>query len=112
MPLFFIISGYVFKDIYFTNFENVKSLFFKRIKSLYIPYVFCNLIYVLFNNFFIKINFYTVNSKFLLSEYGNEFGLSEILSLKDLVIKIFIYFYSQEAHNLVGQPGFCEHYFG
>ena len=58
MPLFFIISGYVFKDIYFTNFENVKSLFFKRIKSLYIPYVFCNLIYVLFNNFFIKINFY------------------------------------------------------
>ena len=106
MPLFFIISGYVFKDIYFTNFENVKLLFFKRIKSLYLPYVFCNLIYVLFNNFFIKINFYTVNSKFLLSEYGNEFGLSEILSLKDLVIKIFYIFLFSGGSQLGGATWF------
>lgn len=44
VPVFFMISGYLFKSEYFINYKNLLSLFQKRLCSLWIPYVTSNII--------------------------------------------------------------------
>lgn len=92
MPLFFILAGYVFKDKYVDTLHNVKFFILKRIKSLYLPFVICNLMFLFFNNFFIEHNFYTTNALFLDGDLGNYFGIDKFLNLKDLILKVIYVF--------------------
>lgn len=57
MAFFFIVSGYFFKDKYAENINNLKEFINKRAKSLLIPYVFFNLIFLFLHNIFLKIHF-------------------------------------------------------
>lgn len=61
MPLFFFLSGYVFKDKYLDGnfFDYIK----KKIKSLYLPYLVYELIFLCLHNFFININFYNCSER-------------------------------------------------
>lgn len=55
VPLFFIISGYFYKDIYSkTPFDLIK----KRVKTLYVPFVGFGLIFLMLHNVFFKLNIY------------------------------------------------------
>ena len=61
MPLFFFISGYFYKDKYS---DNPLILIVKRIKTLYIPCVVYQIIFLALHNFFYKINIYSNNQFF------------------------------------------------
>lgn len=71
MPLFFIVSGYCFKEKYVNEF----GLFiWKKIKGLYIPFVLGVGSFILLHNFFCKIGFYTVEnipSSLVVCTYSN-----------------------------------------
>lgn len=60
MPLFFICSGYFFKEIYSS--ADFKSFCIKKVKKLYLPYIKWSLIFLILHNFFLKINVYNVNT--------------------------------------------------
>ena len=64
MALFFIISGYFFRDKCWQTPLDVKNFIMRKIKTLYLPFVIFNVIFVLLHNFFININFYTANFMF------------------------------------------------
>jgi acyltransferase len=55
MPLFFLISGYLYNDKY----SNQLLVFLtKKLKSLYLPYLIISISFILLRNFFIKIGIY------------------------------------------------------
>ena len=63
VPVFFMIS-----EVFLSSCETCTDLrvfILKKIKSLYIPYVITNLIFLAFHNFFVRINFYTDSQDFL-----------------------------------------------
>lgn len=53
MPLFFIISGYLLSN-YIS--KDIKTLFNKRIHSLYIPYLKWSILFIIFHNLFLNLN--------------------------------------------------------
>ena len=57
VPVFFMISGYYIKPEYFENRISVREYFYKKIKSLWLPYFLFNGIGCLLNNFFVYIHF-------------------------------------------------------
>lgn len=65
MPIFFIASGYLYKRDYANNIQEVKRYIWKKIKTLYIPYISYVAIFIVLNNFFLKLNIYTTNKEFL-----------------------------------------------
>ena len=106
MALFFIIAGFVFKPKYFSDFDNLKSFFTKKVKRLYFPFVTFNLILILLHNLFIKINIYTNNPEFLLYPNFSRFGLSNIYSLSDLINNIILCFSFYNRELLSGATWF------
>ena len=67
VTVFFIFSGYFFKEKYISDINSLGNFCKKKIKSLYIPFVVFNIIYTIFHNLLLKINFYTVNTDFLIN---------------------------------------------
>lgn len=58
MPLFFFLSGFLFRDEKLKNpIEYIKKKFLK----LYLPYLIYEIIFLLLHNFFIQINIYNTN---------------------------------------------------
>lgn len=53
MPLFFLISGYLFKETYF---DKKITYVLRKIKSLYIPFVFWNIFFILLHNLFVSMH--------------------------------------------------------
>lgn len=74
LPLFFFLSGYVFSDKYLNNFNIFLK---KRIRSLYIPFITFQILFLLFHNLFCYFGFYNELSNTILK-----------LSLSDLLINI------------------------
>ena len=62
--VFFIISGYCFNQKYVNYFRGLMKLVRKRIKDLWIPYITYNFIFLLLQNFFIKIGFFTTSESY------------------------------------------------
>ncbi len=65
MPLFFFCSGYFFKEQ--TNFNNLWHFCYKRIKSLYLPYLKWSFSFLLLHNFFFCL--YLYNSPYDLTDF-------------------------------------------
>lgn len=57
--LFFTLSGYCFNQKYTESFASLWILFKKRIKSLWVPYVVYNFVFLLLQNFWLHIGFLT-----------------------------------------------------
>ena len=77
MPLFFVCSGYCFKDKYLLSpFKFVRQ----RIKGLYFPFVKWSLLFLLFHNIFFHLNIY--NSEYTLEEFIRH-GTNVILWMVD-----------------------------
>lgn len=58
LAIFFIVSGYFFKEDYVKDKQSLKKFIINKIKRLYLPFVIANVICILLNNFFIDIKFY------------------------------------------------------
>lgn len=61
MPLFFMASGYLFNKNKVITTEGLKKFFCRKIKTLWLPYVFWNTAFLAMQNGFLKIHFYTCN---------------------------------------------------
>lgn len=58
LAIFFILSGFLFKEDYVKDKESLKKFVINKVKRLYMPYVISHIICILLNNWLIKINFY------------------------------------------------------
>lgn len=88
MAVFFIISGHFWNSKYVENIASLKSFIIKRLKRLYIPFVISNIIFLIFNNLFLKIGLYTNDPLFMIdSSMKNLFGLIYPLDLKGFMIE-------------------------
>lgn len=65
IPVFFMVSGYLYTPYYYKNFSGLKKLFFKRLGTLYIPYVISNVIFTILNNPLKMIHVYDENIPWL-----------------------------------------------
>lgn len=78
MPLFFIVSGYCFKQNYL---DNPKTFLTRKIKGLYFPFVKYGVIFVCLHNVFCSLNVFNV-------EYSNA-NMSLPYTLDQFVHRIF-----------------------
>ena len=62
MAVFFMISGYLFDEKKVISHGDTAKYIVKKIKSLWLIYFVWNTAFILLNNFFLKINFYTNNN--------------------------------------------------
>ena len=79
MPLFFFLSGYCFKERYFSE---PRTFLLKRIKGLYLPYIKYALLFLLLHNMFFYLNIYN-------GEYGFNGKASFIYTFKDFLVRGF-----------------------
>lgn len=64
MAIFFMASGYLWKNDYVRNWNELKRFCWRRIKALWLPSVIANGIFILLNNFFISIGLYSVDPSY------------------------------------------------
>ncbi|MBR6162932.1 acyltransferase family protein [bacterium] len=87
MGIFFICSGYFFKDKCYESIESVKKFIKNKIIHLYLPFIIFNGILTLLHNFFLKINIYTTNPDFLNLE-GSHWGLAYYYTFSVMLKKL------------------------
>jgi fucose 4-O-acetylase-like acetyltransferase len=75
MPLFFFISGYFYKNEYSNN---ISLLIKKRIKSLYIPFLAYEVLFLWLHNTFFKLNIYN-------DVVGFKNSVEHLYSLQDMI---------------------------
>lgn len=102
MPLFFIVSGYCFKEKYLSN----NTDFIKRkIKGLYIPYIKYALLFLLLHNLFFHLNIYN-------DSYGFKGEVSHLYSIKEYLLKAFQIITAMKKHEqLLGGYWFIKQLF-
>lgn len=88
MAVFFIASGYCFKETNSLSFASTRNFVKRKILTLWLPYALWTTIYSLLHNFFIRVNIYTDSS--LLLEYvsGAYIKTTEYWSTSDVVKNI------------------------
>ena len=102
MPLFFIMSGYCFKESHLNDF---RTFSWRRVKGAYWPFVKWGLLFLLLHNFFFSINLYN-------DEFGYRGIVSQVYSMKDIAhhaIKIVLSM--SDAEQLLGGYWFLHSYF-
>lgn len=87
MSVFFMASGYVFKDKYSSNYSSWLIFVKNRIKRLWLPYFVATSVFVILTNLFIRMNIYTNNPEFL-KYVGGHNKIIQNLSVKDIGLKI------------------------
>ena len=83
MPVFFMISGYLWNDKNAENIQSVKSFLLRKIKTLWLPFVQWNLIVLLCNNLLLSLHVYTANQEFAVAA-GN-LSYHPVMGLKEIV---------------------------
>ena len=79
MPLFFIFSGYCFKEKYLAN---PKMFVSKKVRGIYWPFVKWSLFFLLLHNLFFYLDIYN-------GEYGFKGNVSELYTLRDYAVHAF-----------------------
>lgn len=85
MPLFFIMSGYCFKDKYLAN---SVSYLKKRIKGIYLPYIKWSLFFLFIHNTLYTLNIY--NNLFCIEGYTDHIYYLQEIAKKTIGIVIFM----------------------
>lgn len=88
MALFFAVAGWCFKDAYAKKIKNVCQFVKKRMISLYIPYVLFNIIFILLNNCFIRLNFYMASGPLINNENVTMRQMQHLFGIKDYLKEI------------------------
>ena len=93
LAMFFMLSGYFFKVDNVKDKKSLKIFIKKRIIRLYLPYVISNIICILLNNVFIKVNLYS--------------GIShDFFTIKDLFNQIVMVLLFSNTTEMVGATWF------
>lgn len=71
MPVFFMISGYLFNVEHVANKKNAYIYWFEKLKRLIIPYMLCNIIIMLLNNVWVYLGFLNSTDDFLQAMRGS-----------------------------------------
>lgn len=79
MPLFFMMSGYCFKDKYLAD---TKTFLSRRVSGIYWPFIKWSIIFLLLHNLFFNLNIYS-------DEYGYKGKVSELLSINVIFQRVF-----------------------
>lgn len=89
MPLFFVCSGYFFKEIYDRN--SLKSYIIKKIKKLYFPYFKWSLLFLIFHNILFHLNIYNPNnnSYYTIGDFAKMFFKLIFMSDFELLLRPF-----------------------
>lgn len=90
MAIFFIASGYLYREERIVDINALGKYIRRKVKGLYIPYLLYNVVFVLCNNLFLCINVYTDNAE-ILTAFGIESGtqvLGRMYSLSDTLFMI------------------------
>lgn len=90
MPLFFICSGYFFKEISCS--KSFLTFCAKKVKGLYLPYIKWSLLFLLLHNIFFRINIYnTFTNSYLYhtSDFGRQLIKSLFMTDYELLIRPF-----------------------
>lgn len=98
MALFIMSAGYCFNEKYADSLVDIVTLVKKRLISLWVPYCAFNIIFLLFNNIFIRLNLLTCNPQFsqYVEKYNLRGGYSLYFSIKDsakILFKILLFGY-------------------
>lgn len=92
MAVFFIASGYTYKPESSDSFDSLKKSTVKRIKRLWFPSFFWTALFVLLNNWLIKVNIYSDNPELLTYTNGikimNLTKLAQYLSPDQIFIRV------------------------
>ena len=107
VAVFFMASGYVASDKYTKNIKGIVVLAKKRIVSLYVPFVICNVACILFNNLLLKMHIYmslTESANFTDGRYNIKpwYSLNETIKL---IAKTFL---GEGAGGLAGASWFLK----
>lgn len=86
ISVFLMASGFCWKDNVICDFKSYKKYILKKLRSLYIPYVMCNGIFILLRNFFIRLNIYSDNKAFLILTEGAPYPQQLISKLSGVEI--------------------------
>lgn len=86
MPIFFIASGYFWNNKNLENFDSLKKFIFRKMQTLWLPFVLYNSVLIALNNFFLRIGFYTSNVEFLSLTGESSNAICSIMSLKEIVL--------------------------
>lgn len=89
MPLFFIMSGFCFKDKYITEPMNFVK---KRLLCIYIPYVKYSLLFLLLHNLFFILNIYN-------NQYGFNGEVGQAYSWKEMIYRILRIMTKMQCHD-------------
>lgn len=84
VPFFFIISGYFFKKQYI---DNPARLLVSRIKSLWVPFFYWSVFFILFHNFLFTIFVYSQDVSFS----GSSIQIYSFLDISEKLIKLFFF---------------------
>lgn len=71
MAIFFIASGYLWDDRNVEDIESCRKYIIRKFRTLWLPYVLCNVAFVLMNNLFLYVGIYTDNPTFLDLQIGS-----------------------------------------
>lgn len=88
MAVFFIASGFFYRDQASDDPRSVIMQIRGRLRQLWIPFFVWNAIYVLLHNFFIRIHVYTDNEEILKYVSGKFIGTATPYSYMDILINI------------------------
>ena len=65
MAVFYIAAGYTWNDKHVASCESLKHYIIRKIKTLYLPYFFCELLFLLLYNPFIELGIYPSSEEYL-----------------------------------------------
>ena len=100
--LFFVLSGYCFSQKYTDSFSSLWELFMKRIKSLWIPYVFYNFVFLLLQNIWLKVGFLTSDETYFSYEPFLKDGYCLPITIIDAVKAIIKSFFFMNSRPFAG----------
>lgn len=103
MAVFFIIAGYCYHDDYSEDWRSVIRFTKRKLKSLYVPYVSCNMILICLHNLFYKLNIYTDIPDFIESDILHaSYGLISPYTAQDFIRHIIMTLCFVDGEQLAG----------
>lgn len=91
MPVFFLCSGFCFKEVYLNNY---KKYFLRKITGIYVPYVKWSVFFLILHNILFSINVYN-------SSYGWKGAVSTLYSVHDFFVHLFHILFGMWDHEML-----------
>ena len=96
MPLFFMLSGYCFKEKYLTDFKNFAK---KRFTGIYFPYITFSLLFLFCHQLFVEMHIYDIT-------HPESNGCAHVYPLKEYLNRAIKILFMMQGHDTL-LAGFC-----